>query len=168
MGGAARPSVATAAATACLLTLVWLSACSSNSPSSTSGQSANSGLCVQAQRLATATQTSGGSTADFAAVQAAIARERDVAATLIPLTPAGYQADAVALHNALVQAAQTVSKPPPANDSQAAIAMYEAVAGYFTRIESNLTHLGNYLRSTCHLNINLGVGSTTTVLPGGG
>jgi hypothetical protein len=147
---------------------MWLGACSGGTPSSTANAPTLSGFCGQASRLATATQSSG-STTDFKTVQAAIARERDVAAGLIPLAPAAYQADATALHDALVRATDTVSHPPPANDSQAAIAMYESVAGYFTKIESNLTHLGAYIRSACHLNINLGVSgsATTATLPGG-
>jgi hypothetical protein len=158
----ARRAVTTAVTTACLLS-VLLSACSSGSSSSTAGPS--SGLCAQGQRLATATQTSAGSSTDFSSVQAAIGRERDVAAGLVPLVPSAYQADATALHNALVRAAQAVSTPPPASDPQAAVALYQNVAGLFTSIESNLTHLGAYLRSACHLNINLGVGSTTSTTP---
>jgi hypothetical protein len=101
-------------------------------------------------------------------VQAGFARERDVAAALMGAVPAAYQADATALHNALVQSANTLGHPPAANDPQAAFALYEQVAGYFTAINANLTHLTTYLRSACHVNINLGVGATTSTLPGGG
>jgi hypothetical protein len=151
-----------------LIALMGLAACSSATPSAT-GASNLSPFCTQAGRLATATQSSG-STTDFKTVQAAIGRERDVAAGLVPLAPAAYQADANALRDALARATQAVSSPPPPNDAQAAIVMYQTVAGYFTRIESNLTHLGAYLRAACHLNINLGVantGSATTPSSGG-
>jgi hypothetical protein len=148
--------------------LIGLAACSSATPSTT-GASNLSPFCAQAGRLATAAQSSG-STTDFKTIQAAIGRERDVAAGLVTLAPAAYQADANALHDALARATQTVSSPPPTNDAQAAIAMYQRVAGYFTAIESNLTHLGAYLRAACHLNINLGVASTatSTTAPSGG